>query len=174
MPPKFTNSKSAHCISNSASQVVTINGRKTLRRSFRECSNKSKLKNMYTPTHASPSINISPSTQITPSIQGTNNNNFPQIIVKNDNKLTRNMIFVDVNDDGMELEFDIENSPSFDKDIETSKRLEPPIELKHNKSNSMPVDIDEYILENGKVDIQQILKEFNILSKYGFCDAVKK
>lgn len=78
------------------------------------------------------------------------------------------------------IEFDLEMSPSLkEKQLEQMEQsiihsLHPPLELKHNKSNSMPIDIDEYIFDHGKVNMEEILRSFYILSKYGFCDSVNK
>ena len=156
--PKLMMSKSAHCISNSASQIVTINGVRTLRRSFRENRRMSKLR--YIP----------PTTPKTPHhLNGNINNN-----IKGDSGKSE-----DVYNSDIEMEFDLEMSPSLKENIKNMEisvnhSLQPPLELKHNKSNSMPMDIDEYIFDHGKVNMEEILRSFNILSKYGFCDIVKK
>ena len=145
--------ESAHCVSNSASQVVTINGVRTLRRSFRENGRMSKLR--YIP----------PTTPKTPGNLHGNN-------MKTDSGKSEDI------DSG--IEFDLEMSPSLkEKQLEQMEQsiihsLHPPLELKHNKSNSMPIDIDEYIFDHGKVNMEEILRSFYILSKYGFCDSVNK
>eukprot|EP00483_Globobulimina_turgida_P012166 UN12188 len=79
-----------------------------------------------------------------------------------------------------ELDFDIEESPSLDdngkkirnknqRELRDSLRLKKPLglESKHNKSASVPIDIDEYITKNPQIDIEQLIRKFNILSKYG-------
>eukprot|EP01084_Bolivina_argentea_P017619 32876_1 len=42
--------------------------------------------------------------------------------------------------------------------------------LRKERSNSMPVNIDETV-DTEEIDIDQVLRSFNILSKYGFCTA---
>eukprot|EP01084_Bolivina_argentea_P268539 456143_1 len=83
-----------------------------------------------------------------------------------------------------DLDIEDENSKSMDENnkhlqIDTLKQLKqidslkkPPLEMKHSRSNSLPIDINEYIEENPQIDINQVIRSFNMLSKYGFCQGV--
>ena len=77
----------------------------------------------------------------------------------------------DDTEDSMHLPDEIDNNK--DKD-DNPNRLTPNLELKHNKSNSAPTDIDQYLFKNAALDMTEILRSFDILSKYGFCSVVKQ